>query len=76
MKTIAEKLEELNNDLKSLAPEVTRQMRMKWALDNDTSLVTVDRYFSGQAKMTVFAEKLYRDMCKLLGKPEKVSIDA
>lgn len=69
MKTIAEKLQDLNTELVELAPEVTKQMRMRWALDNDTSLATVDRYFRGEAKMTVFANKLLTDMKTILGKP-------
>lgn len=72
MKTIADKITELNNNLIEIAPQVTQAMRMQWAIDNDTSLTTVNRYLKGEAKMTVFAEKLYRDMCLLLGKSETI----
>ena len=67
MKTIAEKLEELNLSLKGMAPKITKAMRMQWALDNNTSLITVDRYLSGKAKMMVFAQKLHDDMKTKIG---------
>jgi len=70
MKTIEEKLKELNEELTTIAPNVSKPMRMKWALENDCSLTTVDRYLNGQAKMTVFASKLLSDLKKTLSTVE------
>jgi hypothetical protein len=69
METIAEKLTKLNKDLRELAPQITKAMRMQWAVDNNTSLATVDRYLNGQAKMTIVAERLLNDMKELLNIP-------
>lgn len=61
------KLKEVNDELKELAPSITKAMRMQWAVDNNTSLATVDRYLNGAAKMLPFAKKLLEDMKVLLG---------
>lgn len=67
MKTIAERLKELNADLFEAGQGISKEMRMRLAINNGCSLATIDRYLKNKATYVGFAEKLLSDI-KLLPK--------
>jgi hypothetical protein len=51
-------IEELNDALKEIAPNVTERLRLEAALEFDCSYITITRYLRGEAKKPRLAEKL------------------
>lgn len=56
------KVEQLAIDLKAQAEKFGHQERMIWAIKNNMSLYTVNRYMNGSIGSTIIAEKLLADI--------------
>jgi hypothetical protein len=57
------KKQQLARQLKSLAPFVSQQMRMQWAIENELNLSTVNRYLNTkEVGNVIVAQKLIGDM--------------
>lgn len=62
MKKAITKIEQLIIDLKKVSIDFPHQQRMEWAIRNDMSLYTVNRYLKGEIGSTIIAEKLLFDI--------------
>jgi hypothetical protein len=65
--TAIQKKEDLIVKLKAIRPFVREDVRVRWALDNNKSRITVYNYLGGRIGEILVAEKMLNDLMMMAG---------